>query len=194
MAGQRAAGVGLGDAGLAAQSGQDGVVDPVEDSYPAIWCSDWLWNVSGLAELQAYRTKLAQTVAPHTKLSPFWSDITSCLNWSGPFRNPQHRLAINGTPPILVSTARYDVATPYAWNLAAAQQIPNSVLLTYDGAGHSTFRNSPNCARGYIERYLIRLTLPPTGTHCPAEYPTQPSAATTTQPDTAALARRAHTR
>jgi pimeloyl-ACP methyl ester carboxylesterase len=149
--------------------------DQVENSYPAIWCSDWHWDVSSFAQLQSYRTRLAETVAPHTKLSPFWADITSCLGWSGPLRNPQHRLAISGTPPVLVATSRYDVATPYAWNIAAAQQVPNSVLLTYDGAAHSTFRNSPSCARGHIERYLIQLTMPPAGTHCPADYPTQPA-------------------
>ncbi|GAB3415148.1 alpha/beta hydrolase [Flindersiella endophytica] len=153
--------------------------DQVENSYPAIWCSDWHWDVTSFAQLQSYRTRLAQTVAPHTKLSPFWADITSCLGWSGPLRNPQRRLAISGTPPILMATSRYDVATPYAWNLAAASQVPNSTLLTYDGAGHSTFRNSPTCARRHIEAYLIGLTMPPAGTHCPADYPTQPASSTT---------------
>ncbi|HCT75355.1 MAG TPA: hypothetical protein DGG94_07125 [Micromonosporaceae bacterium] len=148
----------------------------VENPYPAIWCSDWRWDIDSFAELDLYRRYLANRVAPHTKLSPFWSDVTMCLGWSGPFNNPQHRLAIRNTPTILITKSRHDVGTPKAWTYAVAQQIPNSVLLEYDGVGHGVFRIS-TCGRQLIEMYLTYLVTPPRGTHCAAEYPSQPDAA-----------------
>ena len=147
----------------------------IEYSYPTIWCSDWQWNVQGFAQLDEYRRRL-EGIAPNTRLSPFWFDVMTCLNWPGRVNNPQHRLKISGVPPILVVKARYDVAAPAAWNNAVAEQIPNSVLLEYDGAGHGVYRIS-SCARAKIEHYLITLATPAKGTHCPAEYPTEPSAA-----------------
>ncbi|MEU9831154.1 alpha/beta hydrolase [Streptosporangium sp. NPDC048047] len=149
--------------------------EAVANPYPAIWCSDWKWDVTSFAQLDQYRRRL-ETIAPHTKLSPFWSDVTSCLNWQGPVSNPQHRLNIGDTPPILVATARHDVGTPAAWNHAAARQIPQSVLLEYEGVGHGQFRNSV-CAHDTIADYLIELKVPQPGTRCAPEYPTEPSAA-----------------
>lgn len=138
--------------------------------YPAIWCSDWSWNVHSFTELRLYRERLAR-IAPHSTLSPFWSDVTSCLGWPNRASNPQHRLDVHGAPTILLVKAKFDIATPHAWNFAVSEQIRNSVLLQYDGVGHGQFRNSV-CARGYIERYLIERRLPAQGTHCAAELPT----------------------
>jgi pimeloyl-ACP methyl ester carboxylesterase len=146
-----------------------------DDSYQSIWCEDWRWQVSGFAELTSYRSA-ARRVAPHTQLSPFWSDITTCLGWPAPVKNPQHTLSIQGAPPILVAASRYDPNTSNSWSAAVARQIPNSVLLQYDGVGHGTYNRSP-CAREYIEAYLTTLKTPAAGTHCPAVWPTQPPAA-----------------
>ncbi|MER6948730.1 alpha/beta fold hydrolase [Nonomuraea sp. NPDC000554] len=155
--------------------------EPVNHAYPAIWCSDWKWNVKSFAELDAYQRRLKR-LAPHTELSPFWSDVTTCLNWQGKVSNPQHRLRISGTPPTLLIKAANDVATPKAWNYAAARQIPRSVVLEYDGVGHGQFRNS-TCARGHIENYLINRALPAPRTHCPAQFPTEPPTTVRSTPD-----------
>ncbi|WP_460358604.1 alpha/beta hydrolase [Actinoallomurus acanthiterrae] len=141
-----------------------------ENSYQAIWCQDWKWQVSGFAELQRYRKNLAK-IAPHTRMSQFWSDITSCLGWPSKVTNPQHRLSVKAGTSILVTASRYDVATPHVWSTAVAKQIPSARLLQYDGVGHGDYRNSP-CAKGYIETYLTSLKLPAAGTHCAAVWPT----------------------
>ncbi|MCO6009099.1 alpha/beta hydrolase [Actinoallomurus purpureus] len=146
-----------------------------ENSYQAIWCQDWKWQVSGYSELQRYRKSLAK-IAPHTRMSQFWSDITSCLGWPSKVTNPQHRLSVRTSTPILVTASKYDVATPHVWSTAVAKQIPSARLLQYDGVGHGDYRNSP-CAKGYIETYLTALKVPPAGTHCAAVWPT--GAATT---------------
>ncbi|WP_086818639.1 alpha/beta hydrolase [Allokutzneria sp. NRRL B-24872] len=145
-----------------------------ENPYQAIWCQDWSWRVNGAAEFRSMLKRL-ERVAPHTRLSPFWGDITSCLGWPAKVTNPQHRLAVKDAPPILMVTAKYDVATPRDWNLAAAKQIKNAVLLNYDGVGHGQFSRS-KCARGHIETYLTSLRLPAPNTHCAAEWPTTPPA------------------
>jgi pimeloyl-ACP methyl ester carboxylesterase len=142
--------------------------------YPAIWCSDWRWEVPDFARLDDIRRQLAAR-HPHTLLSPFWFDVVTCLGWHGEVRNPQHRLSIEGAPPILLATATHDAATPAAWNRAVAAQIPDAVLLEYAGVGHGQYRNS-TCARFHIERHLITTLLPPADTRCPAELPTRPPA------------------
>ncbi|WP_162795833.1 alpha/beta hydrolase [Nonomuraea lactucae] len=153
----------------------------VNYAYPAIWCSDWKWNVRSFAQLDGYRRRL-KALAPHTELSPFWSDVVNCLNWRGRVSNPQHRLRITGTPPILLVKARHDVATPAVWTYAAARQMPSSVILEYDGIGHGQSDNSA-CARAHIAAYLINRTIPPPGTRCAPEYSTRPPTRPMSVPD-----------
>ncbi|MET7339387.1 alpha/beta fold hydrolase [Nonomuraea sp. NPDC005650] len=148
--------------------------ETVNYAYPAIWCSDWKWQVSGFQELDQYRKRL-EALYPHTKLSPFWSDVMSCLNWQGTVSNPQHRLDVSGTGPTLLPKSRHDVGTPKAWNYAVAAQLPKTRVLEYDGVGHGQYRNSV-CARTHIETYLTSLKLPPSGARCAPEYPSQPPA------------------
>lgn len=144
------------------------------NSYQAIWCEDWKWRVDGYRELRAYRDQAA-ALAPHTKLSPFWIDVATCLGRPAEVSNPQHRLAISNAPKILVMTSAADVGALRAWNVAVPQQISNSVLLNYDGVGHGPYTLS-SCVRAYFIRYLINLVTPARGTHCAAEYPTAPPA------------------
>lgn len=145
------------------------------NSYQAIWCQDWKWRVNGYRDLRAYRDQAA-AIAPHTKLSPFWGDVTSCLGWPAKVSNPQHRLSISNAPKILIVKSAADVATPAAWNFAVAKQIRNSVLLSYDGVGHGQYMRGTTCVRAHIERYLTDLVTPEPNTHCDAVYPTAPPA------------------
>jgi pimeloyl-ACP methyl ester carboxylesterase len=162
----------LGEGAAALPSATTAAEELAGNSYQAIWCEDWKWRVHGYQDLRAYRDQAA-ALAPHTKLSPFWSDVTSCLGWPAKVNNPQHRLSIRNTPTILIVKAAADVATPQAWNFAVARQIRNSVLLSYDGVGHGQYQRS-TCAKAHIERYLTDLVTPGPGTHCAAEYPTAP--------------------
>ncbi|MER7014039.1 alpha/beta hydrolase [Saccharopolyspora sp. NPDC000359] len=144
-----------------------------QNSYQAIWCDDWRWDVGSFAEVQGYRER-AEQLAPQTKLSPFWSDVATCLNWPEEVSNPQHEPVIAGTPPILLVTAKYDVATPNAWNRTVAEQIDNSVLLHYDGIGHGQYYHSP-CVADHVNDYVTTLRTPEPDTHCEAVWPTAPA-------------------
>jgi pimeloyl-ACP methyl ester carboxylesterase len=148
------------------------------NSNQAIWCGDWKWRINSYRDLRAIREQAA-AVAPHTKLIWYWTDVTQCLGWPGKVNNPQHRLSIRNTPPILILKSAADVGTPSAWNFAAARQIRNSALLSYDGVGHAQYWQSP-CMQSYTDRYLIDLVTPAPGTRCAAVYPTAPPATVST--------------
>jgi pimeloyl-ACP methyl ester carboxylesterase len=149
--------------------------DTEDNSYQAIWCSDWTWpSINNFWSLSALRAT-SEAVAPHTHFSDFFSDVTNCLGWTGPLNNPQHRLRVRNAPPVLMTNGIHDVATPYEWALNVVTQIPTARLLTYDGTGHGDYGNSL-CARDAINTYLLTLQLPARGTHCAAEWPTTPPA------------------
>ncbi|QUQ62787.1 alpha/beta hydrolase [Kutzneria sp. CA-103260] len=148
-----------------------------DNSYQAIWCSDWTWpTIDDFHAVTELREK-SEAVAPHTHVFEFFSDVSSCLGWTGPLNNPQHVLRPHNAPPILMTNAIHDVATPYDWGLDVSEQLPTATLLTYDGTGHGDYGNSL-CAHDAIDAYLLTLKLPPRGTHCPAEWPTAPPTST----------------
>ncbi|TYK50737.1 alpha/beta hydrolase [Actinomadura decatromicini] len=140
--------------------------DVVEDPYQAILCADFEFPVRDFRQVRALAAA-ARRVAPHTRVNPLgWTDILGCKGYLPGARNPQRSYRIKGTPPILVTNGRYDVATPYPWGVNAARQIPDAVLLTYDGVGHGDYFLSA-CVAEAVDRYLLTVRTPPRGTHCP---------------------------
>ncbi|MGW0708388.1 alpha/beta hydrolase [Streptomyces sp. NPDC002643] len=150
--------------------------EPTAFAYLPVMCQDYDFDVPSYATLARYERKLAR-LAPVTRLNSLaWTDLTGCQDWPAEVTNPPHRLRVDGTPPILVTNSRYDVATPHSWGSNAARQIGReAVFVTYDGVGHGDYWLSP-CARDAIDTYLITLETPAKGTHCPAVWPTGPSA------------------
>jgi pimeloyl-ACP methyl ester carboxylesterase len=150
--------------------------DPTPFAYYPALCQDYEFNLASYAALARQERALAR-LAPVTRLSSLgWTDVVGCQNWPTKVTNPQHRLRVNGTPKLLVTNSRYDVATPYPWGINVARQLGReAAFLTYDGVGHGDYWRSP-CARDAIDTYLITLQTPRTGTHCSAVWPTAPSA------------------
>ncbi|WP_344308867.1 alpha/beta hydrolase [Fodinicola feengrottensis] len=137
----------------------------VRNPFQAVFCEDWPMSVSGFGELDLYRRALEQ-IAPHMHRSILaWSSVTGCLGAAIAVQNPQHRLTVRGSAPILMVNSVHDPATPYAWAVDVHQQIPNSVLLTYDGSGHGTYLHP--CVMAAVDTYLTTLATPRPGTHCP---------------------------
>ncbi|TDD31704.1 alpha/beta hydrolase [Actinomadura sp. KC06] len=144
------------------------VPDWYPDAYQAILCSDFSFPVRDFEHLNSLMAA-SRRAAPHTRVNALtWTDITGCQGFLTRARNPQHRYRIKGTPPILLTNSRYDVATPYSRATHVARQIPGAVLLTYDGIGHVNYISNA-CSTAAINRYLLTLRTPPPGTHCPAE-------------------------
>ncbi len=74
-------------------------------------------------------------------------------------------LGTTGTPTLLVIGNTGDNATPYADAVLLDQLLADSVLLTYDGPGHTiTFFNG--CIDRMVTEYFFDVTPPTAGTRC----------------------------
>ncbi|WP_433466189.1 alpha/beta hydrolase [Spirillospora sp. CA-128828] len=142
--------------------------ETVNDPFTAQFCSDWSLPVRDYREY-AQLMRRTEKVAPDMTFARPVVAISACLGWPQPVRNPQHRLDVRGSAPILLSNAVHDPATPYAWAQNVTRQLGRTGrLLTYEGAGHGSYGRGP-CMQDTIDAYLISLKLPPRGKTCPAQ-------------------------
>ncbi|MEZ5228902.1 MAG: alpha/beta hydrolase [Acidimicrobiales bacterium] len=74
-------------------------------------------------------------------------------------------LDTTGTPPLLVIGNTGDNATPYPDAVKLDELLADSVLLTYDGPGH-TITFFDQCVDGIVVDYFIDLVTPAPGTRC----------------------------
>ncbi|GII67084.1 peptidase [Sphaerisporangium krabiense] len=147
-------------------------------TYPnLIFCADFRWPIRDYKEY-AKHLRRADAVAPDMGIVPTSLTLTGiCLSSPDPIPNPQHRLRVKGTPPLLLANALHDPATGYLWALDAAAQIGKEAhLLTYEGWGHGVYQRSA-CTTTTIDRYLISVRPPSPGTRCPAVPPAPPKSA-----------------
>ncbi|WP_318199385.1 alpha/beta hydrolase [Streptomyces sp. SCL15-4] len=137
---------------------------PLHPATP-VFCSDWHLPVRDYQEYASLVTMMNRTAPDLPYLLPIHM-TAACLG--APAANPQHRLAVHGAPPILVSNALHDPATGYPWAVSVARQLGRSgVLLTYEGQGHGSVTSGP-CMEDAVDSYLTDLEVPPRGTSCPA--------------------------
>jgi pimeloyl-ACP methyl ester carboxylesterase len=66
---------------------------------------------------------------------------------------------------VLVVGTTGDGATPYATAERVVAALPGSVLVTYDGFGH-TASTADECVADAVRAALVDLELPPPGTVC----------------------------
>ena len=70
-----------------------------------------------------------------------------------------------GTPTLLVVGNTLDSATPYEWAVELDASLADSVLLTYEGAGH-TIVGENSCIDAFVRQYLVERETPPADTIC----------------------------
>ena len=152
-----------GDASAFSPALATGPADNAYVSGPAIECLDFPAGSTDYDDLAA-RQLLGRVVAPRMQgASGSWS--AGCLGWPVPVTNPPHRLAVRGTPPILIVGSTYDPATAYPWAVGLLAQIEGSVLLTRDGDGHTSYLlPGPSRTRDAIDAYLLTGLTPPPNT------------------------------
>jgi pimeloyl-ACP methyl ester carboxylesterase len=92
----------------------------------------------------------------------------ACLDWPLPV-NPTPTPTAAGAPPVLVIGTVGDPATPYPWAQQMAAALQGSVLLTYEGSGHTAFTRAGSCIDDLVVAYLVDLQVPAVGTTCPAQ-------------------------
>ncbi|MFI6483631.1 alpha/beta hydrolase [Nonomuraea sp. NPDC050663] len=145
-----------------------------ETPFPAqaILCRDWSLPVRSYREWAAHLQRM-RSIAPDMRYSALAVNFVAiCLGHPGPVTNPQHRLRVRGSAPMLLVNALHDPATGHEWAANVSEQLGDrAVLLTYEGWGHAAYHRGP-CVTRAVDDFLTSLVLPPRETRCPAVPPT----------------------
>jgi pimeloyl-ACP methyl ester carboxylesterase len=64
------------------------------------------------------------------------------------------------TKPILIIGTTRDPATPYKWAQSLAKIFSSSVLITFDGDGHTGHGRGSNCVDSAVDKYLLTGATP----------------------------------
>jgi TAP-like protein len=120
----------------------------------------------------AAHLRVQDRIAPDMRFSPLaLGAVVACLGWPARVNNPQHPLAVQGSPKLLMVNALHDPATGYVWALDAALQLGHEArLVTYEGWGHGAYGRGA-CVTGTVDAYLVAGTLPAPGARCTAVPP-----------------------
>ena len=94
------------------------------------------------------------------------SEEDGCANWPAkPVRYPKE-IHAKGSSTIVVIGTTHDPATPYAWAESLNKQLDNSVLLTWEGFGHTAYSRSGGCIEEMVDAYLLEDKVPDDGANC----------------------------
>jgi pimeloyl-ACP methyl ester carboxylesterase len=96
-----------------------------------------------------------------------WGNL-ACTIWPVKDPNPINKFSANGAAPIVLVGTKFDPATPYKWALGLSSQLTSSVLLTYEGDGHTAYMRGSECIDNEIENYLVEGIIPAKDISCPA--------------------------
>lgn len=91
---------------------------------------------------------------------------SACLGWMNQDLELVRKLNAEPASPVLIVGTTYDPATPIAWSYALGQQIKNSVVLEWQGDGHTAYRRGSKCVDQIVDSYLIKGDLPRNGQIC----------------------------
>jgi pimeloyl-ACP methyl ester carboxylesterase len=87
-----------------------------------------------------------------------WSNLP-CFDYPAPPTNEPHVITAEGGAPILLVGTTRDPATPYVWAKVVNDQLASSVLVTFDGDGHTGYgRNS--CVTQAVDQAFLTGQLP----------------------------------
>ena len=130
----------------------------------AVECQDFPTTVNTFAGLRALGA-LVRRLDPLTGgLSQSYEIAAQCVGWPLAAHNPPRRLHVSSEiRPILMVNATYDPSTAYVWATVLHRQLPDSVLLTRRGDGHTSYLNA-GATRTAINAFLVNGTLPKPGT------------------------------
>lgn len=93
-----------------------------------------------------------------------WSNLP-CFDYPAPPTIEPHVITADGAPEILLVGTTRDPATPYIWAKEVNDQLAKSVLVTFDGDGHTGYgRNS--CVTRAVDQAFVSGQLPKADTTC----------------------------
>ena len=97
----------------------------------------------------------------------WWWGNAGCARWPVTDDRYTGPWTARTAAPVLVVGNFFDGVTGYDGAVASDRLLRNSRLLSYAGWGHTAYGRS-GCVTGYVDAYLLRGSLPPAGTVCPA--------------------------
>ncbi|KAI0202557.1 hypothetical protein F4808DRAFT_66193 [Astrocystis sublimbata] len=156
-----------GNATLISQNNPLAIGDAYEDSYlfagTAIACQDWAHASTELADLTE-KEQLGLTFSPHVHgFCQSYKIQTSCIGWPAPLSNVPAPIVYKGDVTMLQVNSLYDPSTSYTWALGLQSEIKNTVLLTRNGSGHTSYGLGGETTK-LTNAYLLNMTLPAPGT------------------------------
>jgi pimeloyl-ACP methyl ester carboxylesterase len=121
-------------------------------------------ETSDLAALRARAAEL-NAVAPSFGAYLAWGFLP-CAFWPTPPEGDAAPIRAPGAGPILVVGTTRDPATPYAFAKNLAAELESGHLLTYEGDGHTAYKEGSDCIDHAVDAYLVEGALPAKGTRC----------------------------
>ena len=132
------------------------------DAIDLIWCAD---HTDRFTTEDYARIRREVAASAPTFGGWFPGAVPRCSGYPAP-REPTPSPDRTSPVPILVIGATGDVATPYIGAQHLAADLRSGLLLTRDGAGHTSYGLGYRCIDDIVDRFLTELTRPQVQT-CP---------------------------
>ncbi|MGA8995662.1 MAG: alpha/beta hydrolase [Nocardioidaceae bacterium] len=135
------------------------------DAYAAVTCTDSREATSG-RDYPAYAAAADRSAPYFGRLWTWQTSVCAGDSFTGEdedgYRGPFTRAT---TAPVLFVGTVHDPATIYQGAVSASRRLPNSRLLSSNSFGHTAYGTS-DCVTSAVDRYLLRVVLPPRGRTC----------------------------
>ena len=154
--------------GVQAANGVAAADDPPYDNQSEAATASYCSETANPRRLRDYQQVARAAERRNRYVGAYWTYSTlPCLAWPARAQdNFAGPWSARPSSPILLLSNRFDPATPRSGGVAMDGLLPRTRLLTVAGWGHTALLTRSACADGAVERYLIRLALPPTGATC----------------------------
>lgn len=133
------------------------------DAYTAINCLDY--NMATDLETQEANAVELEEASP-TLGGYLAFGGTTCKDWPYPPTGDPEPVSAPDAAPIVVVGTTGDPATPYEWAVSLNKQLASSVLVTFEGHGHTAYGRSNECIGDAVDAYLLEGTVPTDGLTC----------------------------
>jgi pimeloyl-ACP methyl ester carboxylesterase len=135
----------------------------LNDAFYAVSCLDRPQS-GGVAQVQ-------RDAVDFDRQAPLWGRFLAwnalpCAYWPDQPTEQPKPVTAPGSGPILVVGTTRDPATPYEWAVSLSKELSDGHLLSYDGDGHTAYRQGSGCVDGVVDGYLVRGSVPADGKRC----------------------------
>lgn len=116
-------------------------------------------------------TQVESDASSFQQSAPTWGSLLAwsalpCAYWPYPPTDEPKAISAPGSGPIVVVGTTRDPATPYEWAVSLAKELSNGHLVSYDGDGHTAYREGSSCVDSAVDAYLLRGVVPPDVKRC----------------------------